>query len=149
MTENWTSTAAGAHLAGRVKTSTKPEVVLRRALHAAGDRFRLHPQVARGCTPDLTLPRHRVAVFVDGCFWHSCPDHGRRKQWSGPNASLWSAKMERNRQRDERSTALAQHAGWTVVRLWEHEVIRDLSAAVQRVHAACSGRAHDDGNGAG
>ena len=139
MTEQWTSTAAGRHLAGRVKTSTKPEVTLRKALHAAGYRFRLHPRIARGCTPDLVLPRHRVAVFVDGCFFHACPEHGRRTPWTGPNAELWEAKMERNRANDVRSTRLAREAGWTVVRVWEHEITQDIDTAAERVRAACTG----------
>ncbi len=137
MTEQWTNTTAGRHLAGRVKTSTKPEVALRKALHAASFRFRLHPRIAKGCTPDLVLPRYRVAVFVDGCFWHGCPEHGRRTPWSGPNAARWAAKMERNRERDERSTRLAQEAGWTVLRVWEHEITQDIDAAVVRARAAC------------
>ncbi|WP_430594343.1 very short patch repair endonuclease [Isoptericola sp. QY 916] len=136
MVEHWTSTTAGRHLAGRAKKSTAPEVSLRRALHAAGLRFRLHPRVAKGCTPDLVLPRHRVAVFVDGCFWHDCPEHGRRAPWTGPNSELWAQKMEQNRQRDERSTTLAQEAGWTVVRVWEHEITSDVDAVVDLVRAA-------------
>ncbi|MBO3085177.1 very short patch repair endonuclease [Cellulomonas fengjieae] len=139
MPERWVATAQGRHLAGRTKVSTRPEVRLRSALHAAGFRFRLHPQIAKGCTPDLVLPRHRVAVFVDGCFWHGCPTHGRRTPWSGPNALLWEAKMQRNRVRDERSTRLAQEAGWTVLRIWEHEVTADVALAVERVCAACAG----------
>ncbi|MBO3100918.1 very short patch repair endonuclease [Cellulomonas fengjieae] len=139
MTERWEHTDAGAHLAGRVKTSTRPEVTLRRALHAAGYRFRLHPQISKGCTPDLVLPRFRVAVFADGCFWHACPSHGRKAPWTGPNASLWEQKMTRNRERDERSTRLAQEAGWTVVRIWEHEISQGVGAAVERVRAACAG----------
>ncbi|MGW6265880.1 very short patch repair endonuclease [Cellulosimicrobium funkei] len=138
MTERWTSTDAGRHLAGRTKTSTAPEVALRRALHAAGFRFRLHPTVVRGCTPDLVLPRHCVAVFVDGCFWHGCREHGRRTPWTGPNAALWVEKMERNRQRDDRSTRLAQQAGWTVLRVWEHEVTQDVGAVVAKVASASS-----------
>jgi len=119
-----------------VKTSTAPEVALRRALHAAGFRFRLHPSIEKGCTPDLVLPRHGIAVFVDGCFWHGCPEHGRRTAWTGPNADLWAQKMERNRQRDERSTRLARDAGWIAVRTWEHEVVQDVGAVVARIAAA-------------
>lgn len=132
----WVSTGAGRHLAGRRKTDTEPELALRRALHAADFRFRLHPRVAPGCTPDLVLPRHHVAVFVDGCFWHGCPEHGRRTPWTGPNAALWADKLARNAERDRRSTALAEAAGWTVVRVWEHEVTNDVEAAVARVRAA-------------
>lgn len=138
-TDRWQHTAAGAHLAGRVKTSTAPEVALRRALHAAGFRFRLHPHIAKGCTPDFVLPRFKLVVFVDGCFWHSCPDHSRKTPWTGPNAELWAAKMQRNRANDARSTRLAQEAGWAVLRVWEHEITRDVGAAVARVRAACAG----------
>uniref|UniRef100_UPI0030F80937 very short patch repair endonuclease n=1 Tax=uncultured Nocardioides sp. TaxID=198441 RepID=UPI0030F80937 len=111
---------------------------LRRALHAAGLRFRLHRQLAKGCTPDIVLPRHRLAVFVDGCYWHSCPVHGRKKPWTGPNAHLWETKMRRTQERDARSTALAKEAGWTVIRIWEHEVRDDPSGAARRVVGAAS-----------
>lgn len=123
----WVSTEAGRHLAGRVSKNTIPEVLLRKALHAAGARFRLHPRVARGCTPDVVLPRHKVAVFVDGDFFHGCPEHGRTR-FTGPNAALWEQKLAKNRERDERSTLLAEEAGWTVVRLWECQVKRDAAA---------------------
>lgn len=135
-TERWQHTDAGAHLAGRVRANTTPEVALRKALHAVGFRFRLHPRLAKGCTPDFVLPRHRVAVFVDGCYWHSCPQHGRQTPWTGPNAALWALKMERNRERDQRSTRLAQELGWTVVRIWEHEINNDVASAVERVGTA-------------
>lgn len=122
MAEKWVSTAAGKHLSGRRKESTAPEIALRKALHAAGARFRLHPRLAKGCTPDIVLPSRHLAVFVDGCFWHGCPEHGRKSPWTGPNAELWATKMQRNRERDERSTQLAKELGWTVVRAWECEV---------------------------
>ena len=136
MAQRWVSTEAGRHLVGRVKEHTAPEVALRRALHAAGARFRLHPRLAKGCTPDLVLPRWRVAVFVDGCFFHSCPLHGRKSPWTGPNAALWEEKMARNATRDATSTALAQGLGWVVVRVWEHEVTADAAAVTVRVLAA-------------
>lgn len=128
MVEAWVSTKRGEHLAGRRKVNTAPEVLLRKAVHAAGGRFRLHPRLARGCTPDFVLPGRRVAVFVDGCFWHGCPVHGRKTPWTGPNASLWEEKMERNAQRDRRSTALAAELGWDVVRVWECEVRGDAES---------------------
>lgn len=131
MTSQWVSTKAGRHLRRRSKTHTVPELLLRRALHAQGARFRLHRTLARGCTPDLVLPRYRIAVFVDGDYWHGCPVHGRKTPFSGPNAELWAAKMRRNAERDERSTALAQAAGWTVVRLWECTIRADAFASAQ------------------
>ncbi|HSV68261.1 MAG TPA: very short patch repair endonuclease [Mycobacteriales bacterium] len=134
--EYWTSTDAGRHLAGRRKVGTLPELLLRRALHAAGARYRLQRTLAHRCTPDLVLPGRRLAVFVDGCWWHSCPEHGRRTPFTGPNAGLWEAKMERNRQRDAEATATATQLGWTVVRLWECEVHADPRAAAARVLTA-------------
>lgn len=88
----WVRTKEGAHLAGRRNENTDPEVLLRRAVHAAGGRFRLHRRIAKGCTPDFVLPGRRVAVFVDGCFWHNCPVHGRKREWTGPNAELWAKR---------------------------------------------------------
>jgi DNA mismatch endonuclease, patch repair protein len=131
--KQWVSTRAGSHLAGRRKESTAPEVLLRKAVHAAGGRFRLHRRIAKGCTPDFVLPSRRVAVFVDGCFWHGCPEHGRKTAWTGPNAVLWEEKMRRNAERDRLSTDLAQRYGWRVVRVWECQVQEDPSAVAQRL----------------
>lgn len=129
----WTATTEGGHLRGRRKTNTAPELALRRALHARGARFRLHRQLARGCTPDIVLPGRRTAVFVDGDFWHGCPVHGRRDPFTGPNAVLWREKLERNKQRDARSTRLAVEAGWTVVRVWECSIRADVGSCVDAV----------------
>lgn len=127
--QQWQSTEQGRHLRGRRKIDTEPELLLRRALHALGVRFRLHRNLDRGCTPDIVLPRHRIAIFVDGDYWHSCPEHGRSRPFTGPNAALWETKFRRNRERDIRSTELAQAAGWTVVRLWECTIRADPAAA--------------------
>jgi DNA mismatch endonuclease (patch repair protein) len=132
MTDAWVSTPEGRHLARRKKKDTVPELELRKALHAAGARFRLHRQIAKGCTPDIVLPGRHLAIFVDGCFWHGCPRHGRKAEWRGPNADLWREKMRRNRERDERSTSLAEQHGWTVRRLWECDIRADArSVATQ------------------
>lgn len=124
----WVATDRSAHLRGRRNRDTEPELLLRRALHAAGVRFRLHLQLAPGCRPDLVLPRHQLAVFVDGDYWHGCPQHGRT-QFTGPNAALWEDKFARNRARDARATLLAEQAGWTVVRLWECRIRQDPQQA--------------------
>lgn len=136
MREEWTSTGASPSLSGRRNRDTVPEMALRRALHAAGARFRLQRRLAPACTPDLVLPARRIAVWVDGCYWHSCPEHGRRSPFTGPNAGLWAAKMARTRARDVASTQSALDLGWAVVRLWEHEILADPELAARRVLAA-------------
>lgn len=133
VTQKWVSTRRGTHLAGRSKENTAPEVLLRKAVHAAGGRFRLHRRIAKGCTPDFVLPSRHIAVFVDGCFWHGCPEHGRKSPWTGPNAELWAEKLRRNSERDQRATMLAQGHGWRVVRVWECQVRQDPAAAAQAV----------------
>lgn len=133
MAERWVGTHEGRHLAKRRKVNTQPEVRLRKALHAAGVRFRLQRQLAKGCTPDIVFPAKRLAVFVDGCFWHGCPEHGRKTPWTGPNAALWATKMERNAERDRRATSMAVDLGWSVLRVWECEVGRDGTDAALRV----------------
>ena len=131
----WVSTSEGRHLSGRRKTDTEPELLLRKALHAAGARFRLHRQLAKGCTPDIVFPSRRIAVFVDGDYWHSCPIHGRQVPFTGPNAELWRRKMQRNQERDVRSTLIAQTLGWAVVRVWECSVRADAAAVAAAVLA--------------
>jgi DNA mismatch endonuclease, patch repair protein len=136
--ERWIRTDAGRHLRGRQHTNTGPELALRRALHALGARFRLHRTISPGCTPDVVLPRRRIAVFVDGDYWHGCPVHGRQSAFTGPNAALWEQKMRRNRDRDARATALAEAAGWTMVRVWECSVQADPPAAATAVLSGVS-----------
>ncbi len=134
--ERWVSTTEGHHLAGRRKAGTAPELKLRRAIHAAGGRFRVQRRLAPGCTPDIVLPRRRLAVFVDGCFWHGCPEHGRKKAWTGPNADLWAQKMRRNQERDAHSTAIAEALGWTVMRFWECQINSDPAIVAGQILAA-------------
>ena len=135
MVEHWASSDASRHLRGRRKTDTLPELLLRRALHALGARYRLHRQIAKGCTPDLVLPKRRLAVFVDGDYWHSCPVHRQGKIVRGPNSELWMAKFARVKQRDQRADELAEAAGWRVVRVWECAIRADATAAAREVLA--------------
>ncbi|WP_027140227.1 MULTISPECIES: very short patch repair endonuclease [Pseudofrankia] len=131
----WVATDAGNHLRGRKAQNTKPEVALRKAVHGLGLRFRIHQTVAPRCTPDFVLPRWRLAVFVDGCFWHGCPEHGM-KQYRGPNAELWRQKMEANRNRDRRNDAALAEARWAVLRVWECQVRRSAGEAALLVQRA-------------
>lgn len=117
------------------RTGTRPEVAVRSALHRAGMRFRKdHPIDLEGgrVRPDVVFTRARLAVFIDGCFWHSCPQHATRPR---TNAEFWANKLDRNRQRDDRDTRRLERAGWHVLRIWEHET-KDLLAIEQRVRAA-------------
>ena len=104
--------------------------MLRKALHRAGARFRLHRRLGKGCTPDIVLPGRRVAVFVDGDFWHGCPRHFPERRLRGPNASRWREKFAATKARDLRATQIAEDAGWHVVRVWECEVRTETDAVV-------------------
>lgn len=108
---------------------TSPEWVLRRALWAAGLRYRLHVRTAFG-RPDLLFSRQRVVVFVDGCFWHGCPAHYVCPRSS---ASYWSTKLRRNVERDRAQTLALEQAGWIVCRIWEHELFTDIDGAIMRL----------------
>ena len=131
--ENWVSRPSSRHLRGRRTTDTEPEILLRRALHAAGFRYRLHVKLAAACTPDIVLPKYRMAVFVDGDFWHGCPQHARRSEVRGPNENLWRQKVERNRERDRRAVELAEGLGWKAVRVWECEIRNDVEVVLKRL----------------
>lgn len=107
---------------------TKPEVTLRKACWALGMRYVLRSKLPG--RPDFVLPRHKVAVFVDGCFWHGCPKH---YQAPATRADFWFKKIGDNRRRDLLVTAQLKAAGWKVVRVWEHLVRQNLPAAVTAV----------------
>ena len=106
--------------------NTQVEMALRRALHAAGLRYRVHRRPVPGVRreADLVFAGTRVAVFVDGCFWHGCPDHAT---WPKTNAAFWRDKIEGNRRRDSDTDARLAEAGWLAVRVWEHEAT-DIAA---------------------
>lgn len=132
VTPGWYSTEFSSRLSGRQRKDTTPELLLRRALHSLGGRFRLQRRVAPRISADLVFAKQRIAVFVDGCFWHGCPIHGRR-EFKGPNAQNWMLKLERNRERDLRATRAAEDEGWTVMRFWECEVMKDSVAVATAV----------------
>ncbi len=114
------------------RRDTAPEVALRRELHRRGARFFVDRAPLPGLRrrADLVFPRRRVAVYVDGCFWHRCPVHATAPK---NNAEWWSAKLTGNVARDRDTDARLAAAGWTVVRIWEHE---DPVLAADRVQNA-------------
>jgi DNA mismatch endonuclease, patch repair protein len=130
------SDAARAVMRGNRSADTVPELALRRALHRRGLRFRVHRQVLESlrCRPDVVFGPARVAVFVMGCFWHRCPEHGALPQ---ANRDYWAAKFARNVARDRRNRDALEHAGWHVVWVWEHE---RPDAAAERLEAVVRSR---------
>lgn len=116
------------------RRDTSTERAIRSALHAAGLRYRvdapIHVEGARPVRPDVVFTKKRVAVFIDGCFWHGCPEHGTNP---ATNSAYWTTKLAENRERDARHQALLEGAGWTVVRLWEHEAPAPAAERVARI----------------
>jgi DNA mismatch endonuclease (patch repair protein) len=114
---------------------TKPELALRSAAHALGLRYRVsvRPLPAVRRTADMVFGRAKVAIFMDGCFWHGCPEHHTK---SATNAEYWADKVRRNRERDTETDRLLNEAGWTVIRIWEHE---DPVRAAARVAGVVKG----------
>lgn len=128
-----TTAGRSRNMAAIRRRDTKPEVELRSALHRRGYRFRKdYPIRVEGklIRPDIAFTKQRVAVFIDGCFWHSCPDHGRQPSVNG---GYWSPKLEGNAIRDREQAAALRAAGWTVVRFWEHEDHEAVVAGVEAV----------------
>lgn len=118
-----------ANSAGR---DTAPEMSLRRHLHAMGVRYRVGHRIElpgrRAVKPDLAWRRRRLAVFVDGCFWHACPHHGRPPK---SNTDYWIPKLAANQRRDYEQTAALVGLGWTVMRFWEHEDMATCAVIVR------------------
>lgn len=112
-------------------------------MHALGLRFRLNRRISR-YTPDLVLPGRRLAVFVDGCFWHGCPEHGPT-EFRGLNADRWQSKIQTNRARDLAANAELTVAGWQVLRIWECETRTNVEAAAAKVLAAAQATVGDTG----
>lgn len=128
---------------GNRSRDTKPELAVRSAVHRRGIRFRVSarplPELAR--TADLVLRKTRIAVFVDGCYWHGCPEHHTQP---ATNSEYWATKIARNVERDADTTDRLQEAGWTVLRFWEHEDPESVADRVQeKVQAVLQSREPD------
>ncbi|MGV0747559.1 very short patch repair endonuclease [Mycolicibacter minnesotensis] len=137
MTESWASSEhARRTMRANRGRDTKPELAVRRLVHGMGLRYRVDfPPLPsnRRMRADLVFTRARVAVFIDGCFWHGCPEHHTVAR---TNAEFWATKVSGNRTRDERTNAVLKEAGWTVLRFWEHE---DASVAARAIRDAVRG----------
>lgn len=131
--QSWASSPqVRATMRGNRSKNTAPERTLRSLLYQRGLRYRVDAQPIPGLRrrADVVFPRKRLAVFVDGCFWHGCPDHYRP---STKNTAFWERKLTVNRTRDAQTNEKFAAAGWTVIRVWEHE---DMAAAAARIEAA-------------
>ena len=114
------------------REDTAPEKRIRSELHRLGLRFRLHRRIVPGVrrNADIVFGPVRVAVFVDGCFWHGCPLHGTKAK---KNAEFWRRKLRDNRFRDRDTNARLEAAGWKVIRVWEHEEPKGAARTIARV----------------
>ncbi|WP_206307706.1 very short patch repair endonuclease [Streptomyces sp. A0958] len=133
------SPAVSARMSRQASRDTAPEVAVRKLLHASGYRYRLNervPHMSRR-TIDIAFTRAKVAVFLDGCFWHGCPEHATQPR---SNAEWWRQKLDRNMARDAETTAHLVAEGWTVMRFWEHQapaqVAEKVAEAVDRKKSA-------------
>ena len=128
-----TSEAVSRRMRRNPRTDTKPEVAIRSALHARGLRFRKHLPIRATqvlVRPDVVFTRTRLAVFIDGCFWHCCPEHGNVPR---ANGDYWGPKLKRNRDRDRLVDEALEGEGWQVLRAWEHE---SVDVVVERISVA-------------
>lgn len=113
------------------RTDSGPEAAVRSALHHRGLRFRKQFPIRtseRVVRPDITFTRARLAVFIDGCFWHRCPTHGNQPK---ANTFYWGPKLRRNVERDHEVDLALASAGWTVLRAWEHEPAEEVADRIE------------------
>ena len=132
-TDSWaTSPRVRNRMQQQPSWNTKPELRLRKELHARGLRFRIHRRLLPGSrrTTDIAFGPSRVAVYVDGCFWHGCPEHYRPPS---ENPGYWHPKIANNRRRDHETDEALGSLGWLVIRAWEHD---DFDAIADRVELA-------------
>lgn len=119
-----------SEIMGRVRAkNSKMELVVQRGLRSEGLGFGKHVGSLPG-TPDLAFRKHRVAVFLDSCFWHGCKRHGTMPK---TNKVFWRTKLSENRRRDRSVNRVYRKMGWTVLRFWEHDIKKDVARIVSRI----------------
>ena len=127
-----TSPGSRASMRANRGRDTGPELQVRRLVHAAGLRYRgnARPEPGLRRTADLLFRGSRVAVLIDGCFWHGCPEHHQAPK---ANAAFWSDEIATNRARDADTNHVLRNRGWMVVRVWEHEIRADVDRVAARI----------------
>lgn len=136
------STGVSTRMSRQRRRDTEPELALRRLLHSRGLRYRVAwriPGMPRR-TVDIAFSRAKVAVFVDGCFWHSCPIHGTSP---AANGAWWATKLAANQARDAATDAHFAALGWQVIRIWEHEDASEAAGRIARLVGDRSARPSD------
>lgn len=129
------SDAVSARMSRQLSRDTAPEIAVRKLLHAAGLRYRVNvpvPGMPRR-TIDIVFGGPKIAIFMDGCFWHGCPEHATQPK---ANAEWWRAKLDKNMARDTETTKHLEAGGWTVLRFWEHESPAEVALAVARARGS-------------
>lgn len=136
--------AISARMSTFPRRDTKPELALRQLMHASGRRYRVNYPIParRRRTMDIAFTRSRVAIFIDGCFWHGCPQHGVLPV---SNRAWWDQKIQVTKARDLDTTDALLSAGWVVLRFWEHEPAEKMAATVTEALALADHRRHDLG----
>ena len=129
------SASVSAQMSRMPRRDSKPELLIRRALHSRGMRFRIQARLPG--RPDVVLTRARLAVFVDGCFWHRCPEHGtvpvNNREW-------WLEKLNGNVERDRRKDVELLAMGWNVLHIWEHEPVTLAADQIEALWRQLTGR---------
>lgn len=135
------SSDASLRMAKVWQTGTDAELALRREMYRIGLRYRIDYEVLKKPrrVADVAFPGRKIAVFVDGCFWHGCPEHAT---WPKRNADFWRQKIEANRLRDAETNTRLQANGWTALRFWSHESPTDAAKSVARVVAKADTKHH-------
>lgn len=108
--------------------NTSPEINLRKELWANGFRYRIRNKLPG--KPDIIFSKHRIAIFVDGCFWHGCSEH---YQIPETNTEFWNNKIEKNVERDRKNNSNLRNMGWIVIRFWEHELKNNMSDCINNI----------------
>lgn len=137
------SPETGKRLARVKQTNKSPEIALRQKLHARGLRYRVQASLLKRPirTADIVFHAKKIAIFVDGCFWHGCPEHAT---WPKSNSAFWKDKILTNRARDQDTNRKFEEAGWTVLRVWEHE---DPAKAADRIETLLNRDAKEAADG--